>query len=577
MGASGRARLPNAPASGLFQVISLGDNDNNQPTREYKRRRPHKKSRGGCLGCKQRRVKCDQAMPTCLRCRRNQRDCVYENAETAAENRSRDDQAAHKSITSGGSSEASGSGGGAGNRSRGHSRRSNASTSTGRTVPHIQAAGAGVAGHSTPAGYGSLVPDVRSTDPALPVMATTPPVQPNLRFVRAQPFPVTGQEYGTPPAELLNHFETVGSAVFDMPNFLNPLFPMALHYPHFRGTILAVAAAHLYHKAPNAKCYRLAGHYQQSLALRTYRLALATPLAAQGQAGIDVLLATAMLMNMLAFVLPMDEAESLVTWNGPGSPAHAPPCANPDPDPRYSWVFSPHPNRLGWLAVAMGLTPLLVATAPWREKSRLRLLFANSDDERRTLSGSWQSLSRVPQAWLDVFGFDRRSTPRPWKSSVGSSSPVNAASPGSSPGDSTSSGSGGGADETVSENDRLYRAPLRVVAEIRHIPPNDRNLLVYFQFMGQLENDFRQKLFERDEKALWLFGMWMGLLCRYNHVWWTRRRTRCDFRAIRLWLHLVGVHQRPGDEGRLWRELLKDLDGTWGYNFDADPLMRQTT
>ncbi|CAK7225143.1 hypothetical protein SBRCBS47491_005791 [Sporothrix bragantina] len=457
-------------------------------------------------------------------------------------------------------------------------------------------------------------------------ISSAPPVPqvPAARFLRPQPFQVTGQELGTPANELLYHFEVTGTSLFGMPNFMGPILPLALQFPHLRGTALASAAAHLTHKAPGFKSYHLAKHYQQSIALNAYQTALSTPFVIQGQLGVDVLLMTAMLMNMLSFVMPLDENESRNVWDGsiPGPP---PPCADPDPDPRRSWVFSPHPNRLGWLALQMGLTPLLIATSPWREKSRLRLLFANSDDEQRTLSGTWQSLRRVPQVWLDLFGLDRHSAPRPNYRGSGVTSRAESSPPSqqnqasrsgedtdiyatdpakqlsktsqssrSTPGfvsgpgtpastysnntastGSTSTSGGSMVESTMSEADRIYRAPLRVISELRHIEPNERSMLQYFQFIGQLDNDYRQKLFERDEKALWIFGMWMGLLCRFDNVWWTRRRTRCDFRAIRLWLHLVGVAQRPGREGQIWQQLLQDMDDTWGYNFATDPIMHR--
>lgn len=107
---------------------------------------------------------------------------------------------------------------------------------------------------------------------------------------------------------------------------------------------------------------------------------------------------------------------------------------------------------------------------------------------------------------------------------------------------------------------------------MRHIEASPQNLFRYFQFIGHLDGDFRQKLHSRDEKALWIFGMWMGMMCRYSDVWWTRRRARCDFRAIRLWLHMTRVGQRAGAEGRLWRVLLQDLDNTWGYDFENDAI-----
>ncbi|KAF2151866.1 hypothetical protein K461DRAFT_227541 [Myriangium duriaei CBS 260.36] len=37
----------------------------------------HKRTRSGCFTCRSRRVKCDEAHPTCERCRKGQRDCVY--------------------------------------------------------------------------------------------------------------------------------------------------------------------------------------------------------------------------------------------------------------------------------------------------------------------------------------------------------------------------------------------------------------------------------------------------------------------------------------------------------------------
>ncbi|KAL2867540.1 Zn(II)2Cys6 transcription factor domain-containing protein [Aspergillus lucknowensis] len=40
-------------------------------------RRSHKKSRAGCLPCKQRHVKCDERRPICLLCTMSNRDCSY--------------------------------------------------------------------------------------------------------------------------------------------------------------------------------------------------------------------------------------------------------------------------------------------------------------------------------------------------------------------------------------------------------------------------------------------------------------------------------------------------------------------
>ncbi|KAF2223746.1 hypothetical protein BDZ85DRAFT_273907 [Elsinoe ampelina] len=37
----------------------------------------HKRTRSGCYTCRQRRVKCDETHPTCERCRKGKRECVY--------------------------------------------------------------------------------------------------------------------------------------------------------------------------------------------------------------------------------------------------------------------------------------------------------------------------------------------------------------------------------------------------------------------------------------------------------------------------------------------------------------------
>ena len=45
-----------------------------QPTGDQKK---HKRTRSGCFTCRARRIKCDEARPTCERCRKGSRDCVY--------------------------------------------------------------------------------------------------------------------------------------------------------------------------------------------------------------------------------------------------------------------------------------------------------------------------------------------------------------------------------------------------------------------------------------------------------------------------------------------------------------------
>lgn len=50
--------------------------------RPYHTKRPHKKSRSGCLTCKKRKVKCNEARPVCGNCALRSSDCVYPGPAT---------------------------------------------------------------------------------------------------------------------------------------------------------------------------------------------------------------------------------------------------------------------------------------------------------------------------------------------------------------------------------------------------------------------------------------------------------------------------------------------------------------
>ncbi|PYI12881.1 hypothetical protein BO99DRAFT_407947 [Aspergillus violaceofuscus CBS 115571] len=55
-----------------------------QPERIYHARRAHRKSRHGCSKCKQRRVKCDESKPHCLRCQKLNLNCSYEPTSSSS-------------------------------------------------------------------------------------------------------------------------------------------------------------------------------------------------------------------------------------------------------------------------------------------------------------------------------------------------------------------------------------------------------------------------------------------------------------------------------------------------------------
>ncbi|KAL4889098.1 hypothetical protein BDV59DRAFT_121934 [Aspergillus ambiguus] len=62
----------------VWQAVFQAFNADEQTV--YHSRRPHKKSRAGCITCKRRRVKCDEKRPCCLRCQKYGATCSYDSS-----------------------------------------------------------------------------------------------------------------------------------------------------------------------------------------------------------------------------------------------------------------------------------------------------------------------------------------------------------------------------------------------------------------------------------------------------------------------------------------------------------------
>lgn len=72
------------PAQGATHVFTIRPGRTTDDTRAYTTRKPHRKSKLGCTGCKAKRVKCDEKKPSCTRCVRTKADCVYEGGGDGA-------------------------------------------------------------------------------------------------------------------------------------------------------------------------------------------------------------------------------------------------------------------------------------------------------------------------------------------------------------------------------------------------------------------------------------------------------------------------------------------------------------
>jgi hypothetical protein len=305
-------------------------------------------------------------------------------------------------------------------------------------------------------------------------------------------------------------------------------------HPYLRDILLAIAAAHLRHHVRNPKQPRLAEHFHSSIALRGFNAQLGRPMAGMTPSDVDTLLLAGIMVNMMTFMLPSDEDGE--------------PCVR-DPDPALSWVFSPCSHRLDWLAVQMGfksLRRLADGTGHAPGLGVLREFFTGLAQDSGFISANVAQSRRFPSSWEYVFDIDA-DDPGP-RVTVGGGSP-----------DGMSPASPGGESGTTMNN-YLYREPLQAIAEIRQLEPTMANVFRYLHFAGVIGQPFRKKLLERDDRALWVFGMWLGCMGRYRGIWWLSRRVLRDLGATRMWLHQRRVAERPGLQGLAWADLLRDLD-----------------
>ncbi|KAJ6440829.1 C6 zinc finger domain-containingprotein [Purpureocillium lavendulum] len=67
----------------LGQAAVPSPGEGSPPEKPYHPKRPHKKSRKGCMACKTRKVKCDEHRPVCRNCRLRSQECVYANLPDA--------------------------------------------------------------------------------------------------------------------------------------------------------------------------------------------------------------------------------------------------------------------------------------------------------------------------------------------------------------------------------------------------------------------------------------------------------------------------------------------------------------
>ena len=327
----------------------------------------------------------------------------------------------------------------------------------------------------------------------------------------------------------MKHFHAHWAEIFQIPRS-HEIITLTKSNSLVRNLILAIAAAHLRHVAPGALQHRIAEHFQQSLALEDYKKALNSPVEMLGQSGVDTILLGGTLLNILAFPLP--ECKITATVNG-------------EPDPNTSWVFNPHTCRLQWLSLLVGFRPLLKSVTMYLEEtlSFLAPLFFGGGQ------GNWEflrmnhALEGVPKLWIRFFELNDDGHGCDYEKS--------------GPGDTLDQRPNNPHHADMGE---ILRAPVVVLAQLQKLEPVSSNVFRNFQFLSKVNPEFQVLLYWREEKALWLFGYWLGIMCRFKGIWWCYQRAKRDYKAISMWLRQLHLPQRPGDEGLMWAQMLEELE-----------------
>lgn len=307
---------------------------------------------------------------------------------------------------------------------------------------------------------------------------------------------ISKSAFGIPRAVLLHHVQQI---LPDMqlirPVDAIPLLSLSMNHPYLLDALLAFAS------------YHLGEHIQQQqTSPSSYRVAqyFQQGLAIRG-------LKTALLQSV-----DLQEVDAMVFTSMLLNVLSFAWCKDDE-----SWVFSNDPSRLDWISICFGLKAVLMATVDIRKTSTYPWGHRPLTAQENIFLGSYGGgvfLVNVPMAWIMIFNLD-----------------------------------------SEQKEESIFYEPVRILAETRLLEPRSDALYLHTSFFSKLDKRFHNLVQFGDERAMWLMGYWMGLLCRLN-CWWMLKRVRKQYLEIRAWLLICGVTDRVGNEGRMWIELMKDYD-----------------
>uniref|UniRef100_A0A0B7K7T8 Zn(2)-C6 fungal-type domain-containing protein n=1 Tax=Bionectria ochroleuca TaxID=29856 RepID=A0A0B7K7T8_BIOOC len=280
--------------------------------------------------------------------------------------------------------------------------------------------------------------------------------------------------------------------------------------PTVRAVMLALTATHIRQQVPAHRPHRITELFHRSLALEKYREQLQALKRVPDQKGVNSLFISATFLNLLTFA--HHESEALP--------------AQKIMDPESSWLFSPREDRLNWLVLQTGLRPLMLSMNEYFTEGVkfTSMIFTGKYTDRWTFAHLIESLEGVPGHWIEFFGL------------VSSTRGCECNGLGDA-----------------------YRAPATILATVGHLELNRYNLFRNLLFLGKLQGDFHSLVYQRDERALWLFGYWLAIILRYG-LWWCESRAKQDLEAIWKWLRMRRLIHRPGREGELWTIMMEELE-----------------
>jgi len=457
------------------------------------------------------------------------------------------------------------------------------------------------------------------------------------------PFPLHSSKSGTSALQLLSHLVLHGPTILSMPHASTTLvLTLSKSSCLIRNGLLALAACHLRCMTPNIPEHRVAEHFQQAVTLAELQCLLGKPQAELGQENANAMLMCAMLLNILAFVLPTggDRNDRTACRNGNRSTntgrTTTSATSTSISQPTSTWDFD-------WLGLQTGIRPLFVYMAPYVSQSIAFMegIFLTPSDSGAVEAGrhpTWaaaalaQGYREMPELWTEHFGiprcygeledaFTRIYTPAHGhtgasgvsaggiesvrmemdvdtdvhKDCLGPSAPLmfrqdaitvhfntdntpeSTATTTSTPHSFASDASTTSSTITsASTTANIYTIPASILSFLfssttRNKPTRNTNIFPLLQFAVKATPAFRLALSMRDERALWLYCFWLGLMQDVypDHgdagqkdeggTWWSRGRVAQEWEDIQQYLVELRLERREGFEGRRWAVLMGEL------------------